>query len=271
MQRHVFTFGGGLIAIFLTIAILESGASVIRGQQQAATPEFSLETPDLSDVPTIGEDGSETVPMGDTKPSEEGAAGSGNAVRDVAPEQFPLADEVESQPLERVEARKPLSEPQPEPQIAAAVLRRPVAVSAGLVAFEDGRTLQLEGLAPEKADRTCDDNGKSWPCGEVARTAFRNYLRARALVCEVPKNGWQGTTTAHCVVGNDDPALWLAQNGWAEATTAGSPLSDAVDEARRGRVGFYGSDPRRLETTPEMKSLEKTLDDAGTEGGAPDL
>jgi endonuclease YncB( thermonuclease family) len=131
------------------------------------------------------------------------------------------------------------------------VLRHPVALSAGLIQFGD-RLLQLDGLTPQKTDRVCGEAGKTWPCGVVARTAFRNFLRARALVCNVPKNGWQGTLTAACNVHNIDPAVWLAENGWAEVP-AGSPLEGKVEAAKTSHLGFFGDDPRDFSASPPLQ------------------
>lgn len=256
MKRHLLTAGGGLAGIFLTIALLMSGASAIQGRQSAATPEFTLETPDLTDVRDLGgdgmsaddvqTDGGEPTPgngdeNGQTAPQEK-------SVRDIAPEQFSRPEEVTAQPLERVEPRTPLSDAVAKPEPVPLVLRHPVALSAGLIQFDD-RLLQLDGLVPQKADRVCGKAAKTWPCGVVARTAFRNFLRARALMCNVPKDGWQGTLTTTCSVNNTDPAVWLAENGWAEAQP-GSPLEDKVEAARKSRLGFFGDDPRDFNTVP---------------------
>lgn len=301
MKKNLLTAGGGLLGIALTILLLMSGASTIQGRQTAATPDFSLETPDMSDVPDLGDDNMDMdVPLPGTHqgqgdpgqdyeapadaapvdgapvqggpidggkveggdpladPTQSDPARSGSiapqsgedgmtvpenkVVRDIAPGQFSLPQDVAAQPLERIEPRKPLSDPVAKPEPVPVVLRHPVALSAGLIRFGD-RQLQLEGLAPQDAERTCGDGAATWPCGTVARTAFRNFLRARALLCTVPRNGWQGTVTAHCTVNNRDTALWLAENGWAEAA-GGSPLAAKVDAARRSRLGFYGDDPR---------------------------
>ncbi|WP_438750421.1 thermonuclease family protein [Pararhizobium sp. O133] len=304
MKKHLLTAGGGLLCIALTIFILMSGASTIQGRQTAATPDFTLETPDLNDVPDLGGDAMGTdVPLpgadggqtdtgpGDGAPADvapidggqiggdkvEGGellsdptksdpalsgsislpsgesgmvAPQNRVVRDIGPEQFGLPEEVKVQPLERIEPRQPLSDPVAKPQPVPVVLRHPVALSAGLIRFGD-RQLQLEGLAPQDAERTCGDGATTWPCGTVARTAFRNFLRARALRCTVPKNGWQGTVTAACTVSDLDPAAWLAENGWAEAQ-AGSPLTSKVDAARKSRLGFFGDDPRDFGATPEV-------------------
>ena len=255
MKRHLTTTGGGLLGIFLTVVLLESGASVIQGRQSAATPEFTLETPDLSDVPDLGgsETGEAATDGGAQVPIDAGensaADPAGKSARDIAPDQFGLPEEVTAKPLARIEARQPLSDPLAKPEPVPSVLRHPVALSAGLIQFDGDRLLQLDGLVSQTAERTCDANGKSWPCGIVARTAFRNFLRARALLCDIPKNGWEGTLTTTCTVNNTDPAVWLAENGWAEAP-AGSPLEDKVEAAKKSRLGFFGGDPRDFSATP---------------------
>lgn len=261
MKRHLLTLGGGLAGIILTIALLMTGASAIQGRQSADTPDFTLETPDMADVPGLGggTDNAEPETGGsaDAASTENSDADlpakpelQDKAVRDIAPEQFAYPKEVTAQPLERIEPRMPLSQPVARPEPVPSVLRHPVALSAGLIQFGE-RLLQLDGIEPQKADRICGEPGKTWPCGMVAKTAFRNFLRARALVCTVPKNGWQGTLTAACSVNTVNPAAWLAENGWAEAT-ARSPLSGKVAVARQSRLGFFGDDPRDLRAVPAI-------------------
>ncbi|WP_275788335.1 thermonuclease family protein [Pararhizobium gei] len=254
MKRNLLTAGGGLLAILVTIALLEGGASVIRGQQDDPISDFTLETPDMSDVPAIGVDEPETdglQPITIDPAPLDGVSieAAPMAVRTIAPQQFALPKDISAQPLERIEARKPLSEPEEKPKAVATVLRHPVSLSAGLIAFGENRSLQLEGLLPQDLGRICDDGGAPWPCGAVARTAFRNFLRARALVCLVPKTGWKGMLTAPCTVGNKDPAAWLAENGWGEAA-AGSPLESKVKEAQSAGLGFFGRDPRNFRPGP---------------------
>jgi hypothetical protein len=246
MKRHLLTIGGGLAGIALTIAILVTGASVIRGKQSAATPDFALETPDMADVPDLGNDAAHTddtqVPVNATDGSGDDGAGTvepqEKSVRDIAPEQFGLPAEVTAQPLQRIEPRMPLSQTIARPEPLPTVLRHPVALSAGLIQFGGRQT----------ADRVCGDAGKTWPCGVIARTALRNFIRSRALLCNAPKNGWQGTLTTTCRLNNADPAAWLAESGWAEAS-AGSPLAAKVEAARKARLGFFGDDPRTFDTT----------------------
>lgn len=256
MNRNLLTVGGGLLAIVLTIVLLQSGAAVIQGRQDEAAPEFQLEIPDASDVPDLDSgmleiegmqpDTITEAPDARVEGSVETAA---KPVRDIAPAQFGLPEEMKAQTLERIEARRPLSDPVERPKPVAVVLRHPVSMSAGLIAFGEGRLLQLEGILPQDLGRICESDGKSWPCGAVARTAFRNFLRARALVCLVPKKNWKGPLTASCTVNNTDPAGWLADNGWAEAPP-GSALESRVTAARQARLGFFGKDPRDFRPTP---------------------
>ncbi|WP_426123998.1 thermonuclease family protein [Pararhizobium sp. PWRC1-1] len=255
MTRHLLTIGGGVAGIALTVALLVTGASVIQGRQSADAPDFALETPDLADVPDLGNDATSTddaqVPLNATDSSGDDGTGTvepqEKSVRDIAPEQFGLPAEVTTQPLERIEPRMPLSQTIARPEPLPTVLRHPVALSAGLIQF-GGRLLQLDGILPQKADRVCGDAGKTWPCGVIARTALRNFIRSRALLCNAPKNGWQGTLTTTCRLNNADPAAWLAESGWAEVS-AGSPLAAKVEAARKARLGFFGDDPRTFDTT----------------------
>ncbi len=270
MKRHLITIAGGLLGIFLTVVLLESGASVIQGQQSAATPEFTLETPELSDVPDLGgiETGTAETDDGEAVPIDPAESSTvdpeSKPVRDIAPEQFGLPEEVTAKPLERIEARQSMSDPVAKPEPVPSVLRHPVALSAGLIQFDGDRLLQLDGLVSQTAGRTCDANGKSWPCGLVARTAFRNFLRARALLCNVPKSGWQGTLTTTCTVNSTDPAVWLAENGWAEAS-AGSPLEAKVEAARQSRLGIFGDDPRAVGAAPIPLDEATTPEEPRTE------
>lgn len=261
MKRHLLTLGGGCAGIALTIALLSFGSVTIKGRESAAPSDFVLETPDMAD---LGE-AADTNITGDNAPdfSEEEAP----AVRSIEPLQFGLPEEVTSAPLERIEPRMPLSEPiVKEVKPVTTVLRHPVAVSAGLIRFGNS-LLQLEGIEPQDAARICDSDGKSWPCGMIARTALRNFLRARALVCSVPEGGWTGTVTSTCTVSGLDPAVWLVESGWATVAD-GSPLSEKAAAAAKAGLGFSGPDPRGA--TPAVAD-EDLGGGVSAESVAPDL
>jgi len=245
MKRQFLTLAGGCAAIALTIALLSAGSAMIKGRDSAVSSDFVLETPDISDLGGAAEtDASPDASLDANQDATIDAVEAVEpAVRSIAPQEFGLPDEVTSAPLERIEPRTPLSEPIVKVvKPVTTVLRHPIAVSAGLIRFGDS-LLQLQGLEPQDAARVCDNGGKPWPCGMVARTAFRNFLRARALVCSVPEGGWTGTVISTCTVGGSDPAAWLAENGWA-AVPAGSPLAEKAAAAAKAGLGFSGPAPR---------------------------
>lgn len=237
MQRILLPFGGPLLCIALTVGLLLAGKASISGAQTAASPELTLETPDMGDVPSLGED--------------ETANGSGDATETPDPASGSLSED-DAVPL--VPSSSPpeppstvTASPLPPPGLPPAsqsealeetILRHPIALAAGLVQFGD-RTIQLADLKPQAAERVCAQTTGTWPCGAVARTAFRNFIRARAFTCQTPKGGWTGTTTARCTVGPDDPAVWLARNGWAEPEETADALLDATQAARQTGKGFY--------------------------------
>jgi len=150
--------------------------------------------------------------------------------------------QVEGKPLERVAAPEP-EKPKPEPK-KDAVLPRPVPDSAGVLAFGD-RKLALSGIIATPDDKICKDaDGSEWPCGMLAKTNFRLFLRLRSVTCDLDDANWSGTATASCKIGAQDLSAWLVENGWAEAA-AGSPLTEAGEKAKSERKGIFGEDPRK--------------------------
>ncbi len=250
MRPRLFTIAGGLAALALYAGILMAGAAVIRNRDSAATPEFVLETPEAAAVdepapeePSAGTEAAPPAPEPDTSSGK----GSRVAVRPVEPGLFAQPEDGVAKPLQRIEPRPPLSSAREKEKPASAVFPRPVALAAGLVRSGD-TTLQLEDIEPEKAERVCEANGKSWPCGMVARTAFRNFLRGRALVCD-GAGGSSETVNARCSVGGQDVAEWLVGNGWA-TPLPGTALEAKAEAARDAGLGFFGDDPRDLARAP---------------------
>ena len=156
--------------------------------------------------------------------------------------------------LQRVEPRAPLSAmaapTPPPPPIPAKDLPkrwRPVgngfASAAGIVQVGTV-SITLEGLDTVTADDTCTaPSGEVWPCGMVARTAFRAFLRTRTLNCDLPDGLIDTAISAECLLAGDDPAKWLVQNGWARAS-ATSPYGSDGDHAKASGLGIYGNPPR---------------------------
>ena len=160
--------------------------------------------------------------------------------------------------LEREPARPPLSDlglastpKPPEPPAPSApvdegepmqLLQRPVALAAGKLESQ-GRIVDLQGIETVPLEQTCQSSsGEVWPCGMQARTAFRQWLRSRAIMCRLPQNDSGAAVATQCNVGNDDAALWLVANGWAKATPGGA-YAEAGQKTEEAKLGVYGDKP----------------------------
>ncbi len=248
MRQQLVIAAGGLAALALYAAILMSGGAVIRDRESAAAPDFVLDTPDSTAVEEPDKATIADVAAPPAAKQETAAKGARLTVRTVEPDLVVPPEEDLAQPLQRIAPRPALSEPKEKEQPSSIILQRPVALAAGLVQAGD-RTVQLKDMEPESIERVCGSGERSWPCGVVARTAFRNFLRARALACEEIEEKADGTTAATCKVGGENVTGWLVANGWA-TPRAGSNLKAQADEARKARLGFYGNDPRDIDRAP---------------------
>lgn len=187
------------------------------------------------------------------------ASASGSSHVRVVAEGEIAAPDLGKEPLERLPPRPPLSAAASRGRSGAAPARssgtdaassdakkpdgkllfHPVATAAGRIEA-GGYDILLAGLRPVPPGKSCGDNGASWPCGQFARTAFRAFLRGRAVKCDVPAEA--GPVTARCTIGGDDVGRWLIENGWA--TADGPAYADADQAARKERRGVYGPAPK---------------------------
>ena len=103
-------------------------------------------------------------------------------------------------------------------------------------------------------DETCTaPDGSLWPCGIIARTAFRNFISGRSLSCVLPDERWKDIVVVSCLVGKQDPAAWLASRGWAR-TFFGSKYEEMEREAQNESRGLYGTDPRGIAAVPDSNT-----------------
>ncbi len=180
-------------------------------------------------------------------------------VRPVAPDVV-AAPLVEQEGLERIDPREALgigrAQAPSEGPPAETMLHRPVATAAG--AFEArGYQIALSGITVTDADETCGSDGASWPCGVHARTAFRNWLRGRALSCVVPPVPPQETVVTECNLGGHDAAAWLVAQGWVRAVADG-PYAEIEAESREKGRGLFGAAPSSAAPPPLTLTLPET-------------
>lgn len=239
-----------LHAGFAVFCLLAMGALVVAGGK-ALNPRNDSMKPqsesgivfdmDIEDVPEpeIAPDAAETPP--ERQPSLPSS-------RPIEPEVIapPQLDPAE---LERLPAREPLSDlslavpppPRPDVEWKGTTLFRPLATGAGRIRAQ-GRTVTIAGVELVGPEESCADQGRQWPCGARAMTAFRAFLRGRAVICDIPGEADSGDFTARCRLGKQDIGEWLVANGWARAP-ADSPYAQAGEKAEKGRKGVYGHAP----------------------------
>uniref|UniRef100_UPI000369CEF5 thermonuclease family protein n=1 Tax=Brucella abortus TaxID=235 RepID=UPI000369CEF5 len=178
-------------------------------------------------------------------------------------------DHVNDTGMEREAPRPPLSDlglastpkpPEPQPPATSVdageqmqLLQRPVAVAAGRLESQ-GRTIELQGIEIVPVEQTCETaSGESWPCGMQARTAFRQWLRSRAVMCRLPENDSGAAVSTKCMLGNEDAAAWLVANGWAKAVPGGT-YDEAGRKAVEAHLGIFGDKPDTSLPNPESDS-----------------
>jgi len=226
--------------VLMTIFVAPSYGLLDRGGPEASSPIVT----EKFELPEVEEG---------TLPSDDRTDGIGAkeslAARQAAPG---FASPLDDGPLERIEPRAPLSElslalPPPPPtqapgEVRYRLLHQPVATAAGRMEA-DGYIIEVKGIDIPSPDETCTDPaGISWPCGMQARTAFRAWLRARAVMCRLPATPSGEVTATDCTLGGEDVAAWLVDNGWARAK-AGSPYADRGGKAEQARLGLFGLKP----------------------------
>ncbi|MEO9339348.1 thermonuclease family protein [Mesorhizobium sp. SB112] len=148
--------------------------------------------------------------------------------------------------FERVEPRDPLSgigqaQPPQQGEPRAKPLYRPVASAAGRIEAM-GYTVEIDNIDAVTADETCTTDGTQWQCGASARTAFRSFLRGRAVTCTVPPEPSKQSVISSCHIGRQDIGEWLVANGWARAAEGG-PYADAGEAAQKAGKGVFGRPP----------------------------
>ncbi|PZO76201.1 MAG: hypothetical protein DI629_16125 [Mesorhizobium amorphae] len=142
--------------------------------------------------------------------------------------------------MERLPPRPPLSAPAeprgPEPTL----LYQPVATAAGRLQA-GGHLVEIAGVTITEPEARCEgSDGSEWACGAVARTAFRNWLRGRAVLCTVAPEATTAATVTSCTVGREDAGEWLARNGFAQALMD-SDYAEAGREAEEAKRGIFGT------------------------------
>jgi endonuclease YncB( thermonuclease family) len=257
-----------LHAAFAVTCLLGMGMLVIAGgqalnsQPSGAIPsesEIVVDT-DIGDV-IFGEGVQDSEPDAPEAPPQEPQPAL--PLRPIEPD-IVAPPELEPAELERLPPREPLSDlsqavppkPKPNAEWQGATLFRPVASAAGRISAQN-RSVTIAGIDLVAAGETCTDQGRQWPCGARATTAFRAFLRGRAVICDIPQEAGSGEFTVRCRLGKQDIGEWLVANGWARADADG-PYAQAAEKAQKNGKGIYGHAPdlSGLPPAPPSGSVE---------------
>ncbi len=135
-----------------------------------------------------------------------------------------MALEPGSAPADRPDDAPDLRIPFPVIRAAGALERR-------------GKPVLLAGVVVTQPAETCGDDADRWPCGQMALTAIRRFVRTRTIECAfVPAEGGDAQG-AKCSVAGEDIGQWLVSQGWARSD--GSDYGEAEEEARKARLGVW--------------------------------
>lgn len=225
----------------------QEAADPAREIRQSAPPPAVPAVPDTLATSSATQQPPEIVPDGAVEPPPAAPAAAPPLPRSVAPSVVAVPP-VDPAALERVDPRPPLSDiaaaAPPKPPPPKPLLFQPVADAAGII-VAGGRTISIGGVAPLDDGETCDrQGGGTWPCGRVARTAFRAFLRGRAVTCDFPEGDVPDRLTTQCRIGQRDLGAWLVENGWARAS--GDAYAQQAKSAADGKRGMFGPGPSSL-------------------------
>lgn len=235
-MRHALT------AILLLTGATATAAAVL---MVAGVPELLEQRPEKQAAPNPA-----APAKGAWSPQDEKA--TGEAVRPVAP--GVVASPPGGQRALVREAPRPALGPlgmarAPEPEKPAEpkkefryfqLLHQPVATAAGRIEA-GGHRIRLRGIEVRNVDEACTTgSGAEKPCGMMARTAFRNWLRGRSIMCSVTAVPSPDEIETDCMVGGEDMAAWLVAQGWTEAAQQGGELAALQSQAASARRGLHG-------------------------------
>jgi hypothetical protein len=230
------------VPAILSVAFVLIGLGVFVGGRHAARQ---------ADAPAESASGTRQPPARPAAPVSRRPPPGPAASRQIAPDVV-APPEIETGKLEWAAPRPPLSDLSvplpPKQQEKGSMLFRPLAVESAVVEAI-GVTVTIAGTVSLPPDETCEFGSQTWACGMRARTAFRMWLRGRALDCDLPPEAG-GDVTAACRLGKQDAGAWLVANGWARAAPGGS-YTEAEALARTARKGIFGPPPDLTEPTAE--------------------
>lgn len=222
------------LALLIITGILGAVVLMQKGQARIAAETASETVAEVKAVEPAALPSPATPPPMESLPKDPAVA---TAPAQMTPTQTGAGSETQGRTVIPA-VKKPAESPAPAFQIIA----KPAVIGAGILETTRGRVILKDVVGVDPA-ALCGVDASTWPCGQLALTQFRRFLRGRSVNCDIADPSWQGAVTARCTLGKEDLAAWLVENGWARPIT-GSPYEEAGRAAEAGKRGIFGSDPR---------------------------
>ena len=122
---------------------------------------------------------------------------------------------------------------------------------AGRASVIDGDTVEIRGQrirlfamdAPESG-QTCERDGETYRCGQVAANTLDAFLVNRTLRCDqLDYDSRCARGVSICWTGGIDVGEWMVEGGWAVAATKYSSRYVAAEErAKANKVGLWAGE-----------------------------
>lgn len=101
-----------------------------------------------------------------------------------------------------------------------------------------GRRFRLYGIDAPDPRQSCEIRGRTYACGNVARTALMDLVARVAVRCRPRAGAPEGMPFATCFAGGYDLSEGMVYTGWAMAMprsgTKYARIERAAEKARRG-------------------------------------
>lgn len=161
-------------------------------------------------------------------------------IRNVTPDNIVQPPKIESEYVERLPAIEPPPPPPKPPKPEK--WSRPIVLAAGIIK-SGKRIIELADIVPVALDEICEDiAGDQWPCGMLARTEMRMFVRGRAIDCNPVDDETAERISTRCRLASTDMSAWLVQNGWAKPE--GGEFKDELEEAKIKNRGIWRDAPK---------------------------
>lgn len=155
--------------------------------------------------------------------------------RNVTPDDVLPLQKLEADKLERLPALEPppLPERPPKPKLRP----RPLVLAAGIIKSGDTQII-LSDINPIKPDQKCKlESGGEWPCGKLAETEMKLFVRGRPINCTPTQNDNAKKIITRCELDGFDMSAWLVLTGWA--IPKGSLFQSELKEAKAKKRGQW--------------------------------